>query len=172
MQAEESVILVDENDRVQGRAGKLAVHREGALHRAHSVLAFNARGELLLQRRAAEKYHSGGLWSNTCCGHPRPGERTEAAARRRLREEMGMRCALRPLFTFCYWVAVGDGLSEHEYLHVFAGRFEGAPSPDPREVEAWRWLPLEAIRREIATAPERYTVWFPLILERLGAPTA
>lgn len=167
MSAEERVILVDEDDVERGSAEKLRAHADGALHRAFSVLVFNRRGEILLQRRAAGKYHSGGLWSNTCCGHPRPGEETARAARRRLREEMGFECELVRLFGFRYRVELAGGLSEHEYDHVFAGRYDGAPLPDPAEVDAWRWTSLDAIRREVAEASERYTHWFPLLLERL-----
>jgi len=166
---EERVILVDENDVERGSAEKLRAHAEGVLHRAFSVLVFNPRGEVLLQRRAAEKYHSGGLWSNTCCGHPRPGEETARAARRRLREEMGFECELTPLFGFRYRVELADGLSEHEYDHVFVGRYDGDPLPDPGEVEAWRWAGLDAVRRDVLHASERYTYWFRLLLERLPA---
>jgi isopentenyl-diphosphate delta-isomerase len=161
------VILVDEHDRERGSATKSEAHRSGALHRAFSVLVFNRRGEILLQQRALDKYHSGGLWSNTCCGHPRPGEDTGAAARRRLREEMGFECDLRRLFAFYYRVELARGLSEHEYDHVFVGSYEGDPRPDPAEVEAWRWIQLSAVHREIAEAADRYTRWFPLILQRL-----
>src|SRR5690606_35442550 len=128
---------------------------------------FNPCGEILLQRRAAHKNHSGGLWSNTCCGHPRPGEDTGAAAVRRLREEMGFECELRRLSAFRYRVELAAGLWEHEYDHVFVGGYDGDPLPDPAEVEAWRWVPMDAVRREVAEAPERYTHWFPLVLERL-----
>lgn len=172
---EERVVLVDENDRPRGSAGKLEAHLSGELHRAVSVLVFNGRGEILLQRRAAEKYHSAGLWSNTCCGHPRPGERTIAAARRRLQEEMGIDCPLTRAFGFRYRAALAGGLSEHEYDHVFIGRYDGDPSPDPSEVGAWRWVGLDAVRRDIARAADRYTRWFPLVLDRLetgGRPAA
>jgi isopentenyl-diphosphate delta-isomerase len=171
MEDEERVVLVDEHDREHGSATKLQAHVQGALHRAFSILVLNRRGEILLQRRAAAKYHSGGLWSNTCCGHPRPGEETSAAARRRLREEMGFECDLRRLFGFHYRVELAGGLSEHEYDHVFVGRHDGDPLPESKEVEAWRWARVDAVRREIAAAAERYTYWFPLILDRLPAGT-
>lgn len=163
----ERVVLVDENDVERGSAEKLRAHADGALHRAFSVLVVNRRGELLLQRRAAEKYHSGGLWSNACCGHPRPGEDTARAARRRLREEMGFECDLTRLFGFRYRAALGNGLWENEYDHVFIGLHDADPRPDPGEVEGWRWEGPEALRREVAAAPERYTHWLPLVLERL-----
>ncbi|HEX7957304.1 MAG TPA: isopentenyl-diphosphate Delta-isomerase, partial [Pyrinomonadaceae bacterium] len=119
--ASEQLILVDADDRELGAGEKLEVHRAGALHRAFSVFVFDGRGRLLMQRRAAGKYHSGGLWSNTACGHPRPGEATRAAARRRLREEMGLDCELSAAFEFVYRAELGDSLVEHEYDHVFVG---------------------------------------------------
>ena len=167
MTTQERVILVDENDVDRGSEEKLRAHADGSLHRAFSVLVFNARGELLLQRRAADKYHSGGLWSNTCCGHPRPGEETATAARRRLGEEMGFDCDLQWLFGFRYRVELPGSMSEHEYDHVFVGRHNGDPVPNPGEFDAWRWAPLDTIRRDMMQAPERYTYWFRLLLERL-----
>ncbi|HEX2090857.1 MAG TPA: isopentenyl-diphosphate Delta-isomerase [Longimicrobiaceae bacterium] len=167
MSKEERVILVDEHDIERGSAEKLRAHVEGELHRAFSVVVFNRRGEVLLQRRAAEKYHSGGLWSNTCCGHPRPGEDTALAARRRLREEMGLDCDLEWICGFRYRAELRGGLAEHEYDHLFVGRYDGDPHPDPEEVEDWSWVPLDRVRREIADAAERYTPWFRHLLERL-----
>jgi isopentenyl-diphosphate delta-isomerase len=158
--AEDEVILVDESDRELGTAPKLAAHREGALHRAFSVFLFNSRGETLLQRRADDKYHSGGLWTNTCCSHPRPGEETAAAASRRLREEMGLSTPLLPLFHFTYRAALGGGLWEHEYDHVFIGRADQDPRPDPAEVAAWRWASAEEVAREMQSDPDRFTIWF------------
>jgi isopentenyl-diphosphate delta-isomerase len=146
---EERVILVDENDVERGTAEKLRAHAEGALHRAFSVIVFNRRGELLLQCRAGGKYHSAGLWTNTCCGHPRPGEDTLVAARRRLGEEMGIDCDLQPLFGLRYRADFANGLAENEYDHVFVGRYDGEPRPDPGEVQAWRWAPLDSLRGEL-----------------------
>ncbi len=162
----ERVILVDERDRPAGEAEKLEVHRQGKLHRAFSVFVLDACDRVLLQRRAAGKYHSGRLWSNTCCGHPRPGEDTRAAAQRRLVEEMGFQCALEPVAAFVYRAPLGD-LVEHEYDHVFRGRFDGEPRPDPREVEAWQWMPLVALEADLAAHPGDYSVWLPEALKRL-----
>jgi isopentenyl-diphosphate Delta-isomerase len=164
----ERVILVDRNDRPLGSAEKLRAHEEGWLHRAVSVLIVNTRGEMLLQRRHAQKYHSGGLWSNAACSHPRPGEATADAAQRRLEEEMGIRCDLAPAFPLLYRARLDGGLIEHEYDHVFTGRYDGTPSPEASEVTGWRWVPEAALREDVRRRPSRYTYWFRLILERLG----
>lgn len=158
--ATEAVILVDETDRPVGTAAKLEVHRSGQLHRAFSILVHDGAGNLLLQKRHPAKYHSGGLWTNTCCGHPRPGEDTAAAATRRLTEEMGFACALQPLGTHLYRADVGNGLVEHELVHLFAGVHTGAIHPDAHEAEATAWRPLAEIRCEAEATPERFTVWF------------
>jgi isopentenyl-diphosphate delta-isomerase len=160
MRSEETVILVDPNDVPVGTMGKLAAHQQGALHRAFSVFVFDEAGRMLLQRRADGKYHSGGLWSNTCCGHPRPDEDTAAGARRRLREEMGVDCALQPAFTFLYRADVGGGLTEHELDHVFTARCGDTPRPDPEEVGEWRWVSPDELSAEVREHPERFTVWF------------
>lgn len=157
----DQVILVNERDEAIGQAEKLAVHRSGALHRAFSVFAFNGQDEMLIQRRADDKYHSAGLWSNTCCSHPRPGEATEAAAHRRLQEEMGFDCPLTQVFGLLYKVQLGD-LYEHEYDHIFIGRYDGHPTPSPEEASAWRWVPVGALADEVDTAPEHFTYWFRL----------
>jgi len=166
--SDEQVVLVDEAGRPVGVEEKHAAHRgEGRLHLAFSVYVFNPAGELLLQRRAAGKYHFAGLWSNTCCGHPRPQEAVGPAAERRLAEEFGFRAELRPVFTFAYRARDPvSGLSEHEFLHVFVGEFSGEPRPAPAEIEAWRWTGPDEIRREIATAPESLTPWFRRTLHR------
>lgn len=161
------VILVNATDTAIGTADKLEAHRAGRLHRAFSVFVFNHRGELLLQRRAAGKYHSGGLWSNSCCSHPRPGEATEAAARRRLVEEMGFSCPLETVSAMVYRADVGGGLIEHEYDHLLIGRWSGRPSPDPAEVEDWRWVAMDALRQEVALHPRRFTYWFRAALREL-----
>jgi isopentenyl-diphosphate Delta-isomerase len=163
----ERVILVDEADVPLGTAPKLAVHRDGRLHRALSVLVLNDRGELLIQRRAGDKYHSAGLWANTCCSHPRPGEATVDAAHRRLREEMGFDCPLEPAGAFAYRADVGGGLVEHEYDHLFLGRWNGAPRPDPAEVSAWRWVPPGELMAWIRARPHDFAPWFPLALQEI-----
>ena len=160
----ESVILVDLHDRPLGTAPKLEAHRRGDLHRAFSVLIHDGEGNLLLQKRHSDKYHSGGLWTNACCGHPRPGEATDAAALRRLAEEMGFSCELTPLRTLIYRADVGSGLIEHELVHLFLGCWRGAVAPDADEAEAHAWRPLRAVRAEAAAKPERFTAWFRLYL--------
>lgn len=169
MPGQERVILVDQHNAVVGEAEKLDAHRAGALHRAFSVFVLDREGRVLLQRRAESKYHSGGLWSNTCCGHPRPGEDTRAAAVRRLEEEMGFRCALEPVGTFVYRAQLGE-LVEHEYDHVFVGRFEGNPTPDPAEVAEWRWARLDKLAGDLSERPECYTVWLPRALPLVRGP--
>ncbi|MCP4383451.1 MAG: isopentenyl-diphosphate Delta-isomerase [Hyphomicrobiales bacterium] len=162
------VILVDEADGETGTLDKLEAHRRGVLHRALSVILADADGNLLLQRRADGKYHSGGLWTNTCCSHPRPGEPVMVAAARRLEEEMGIACGLVPLFAVHYRAPVSNGLIENEFVHVAGGRFDGTPRPNPSEVAAWRWDKPEAIRRDVAADPERYSVWFRKYLDEFG----
>jgi len=157
---DEPLILVDEADAAIGTCGKLAAHRAGLRHRAVSVIVVDGEGRMLLQKRAAAKYHSGGLWTNTCCGHPRPGEEPEDAAVRRLREEMGFACRLRPLFIARYRSPVPPDLIEDEIVHVFGGHFAGTPSPDPGEVADWRRAGLGEIAADMLRAPERYSVWF------------
>jgi isopentenyl-diphosphate Delta-isomerase len=161
--AGEQVVLVDEHDRELGVSEKLRAHRDGALHRALSVFVFDDDDRLLLQRRAAGKYHSGGEWTNTCCSHPRPGEPVDEAARRRLREEMGIDCPVEKAFEFMYREDVGGGLIEHELDHVFVGRWSGEPRPDPAEADGWRWLSLAEAAEDASAHPERYTAWFRLI---------
>jgi len=164
----ERVILVDEADRELGAEEKLAAHRNGGrLHRAFSVFVFDDDGQLLLQRRADGKYHSAGLWSNTCCGHPRPGEEVTDAARRRLFEEMGFDCPLERRFSFEYKAELENGLTEHELDHVLVGRFAGNPNPDPSEVGAWRAVPPSEIESELAEDPEAYSAWFPIAFRQL-----
>lgn len=165
----EQVILVDRDDAPIGVSEKQDAHVRGRLHRAFSIFTFDSGGRILLQRRAASKYHSGGLWSNTCCSHPRPGEATAAAAQRRLFEEMGFDCPLTPAFSLIYRADVGGGLIEHEYDHVFVGTFDGEPAPDPHEVDACRWLHPRDIERELSQHPDRYTYWFRVAWTELKA---
>ncbi|HEU0096892.1 MAG TPA: isopentenyl-diphosphate Delta-isomerase [Rhizomicrobium sp.] len=166
------VVLVNERDGCVGRMEKLQAHREGLLHRAVTVYLFNPQGELLLQQRAAAKYHSGGLWSNTCCGNPMPHEETQGAARRRLYEEMGLRCALTPAFSLQYRLPLANGLIEHEFDHVFFGISDQAPVLNPDEAMAWRYLPLQAVQADIKARPARYTPWFKLTLSAIPAHAA
>jgi isopentenyl-diphosphate delta-isomerase len=161
------VVLVNEEDEPLGTAEKIRAHTEGWLHRALSVFVFDEAGRLLLHRRAADKYHSGGLWSNTCCSHPYPDEAPADAARRRLGEEMGFSCALRPAFHFTYRAPVGGNLTEHEYDHVFVGLVdEVTVQPNPAEVTDWAWVAPSTLRDDVAARPERYTVWFRRLLDR------
>jgi isopentenyl-diphosphate Delta-isomerase len=158
--AEELMVLVDADDRVIGTEGKLAAHRSGALHRAFSVIVWDRAGRQLVQKRARGKYHSGGLWTNACCGHPRPGEDVGEAALRRLEEEMGFACRLESLGTILYRAELDGGMSEHELVHVFRGTYEGPVAPDPVEVEDYRWARLDDLRADIAKDPEAFSVWF------------
>jgi isopentenyl-diphosphate Delta-isomerase len=165
---DELMVLVDEHDREIGAGPKLYVHRIGLLHRAVSVFIVNSRGEHLLQRRAPGKYHSAGLWSNSCCTHPRRGETPAATAHRRLHEEMGIACALQHVHSFVYRAAVGAALVEHEFDHVFVGVHEDAPEPDPQEVGAWRWASADRIARSLEHRPERFTAWFRVIYDHIA----
>lgn len=158
----ERVVLVDPSDAEIGVEEKLRAHQTGLLHRAFSVFVFHPSGALLLQKRASDKYHSGGLWSNTCCGHPRPGNDLRAEARRRLKEEMGIECALKKVFDFRYHSALPGGLTENELDHVFVGVSAQEPVPDPTEVEEWRWQRPRQIEQDLANDPTAYTVWFPI----------
>jgi isopentenyl-diphosphate delta-isomerase len=157
----ENVVLIDEADAAVGEGEKLDVHRTGTLHRAFSVFAFNAAGELLLQRRALSKYHSGGLWTNTCCGHPRPGEGTADAAQRRLREELGIGCGeLQPAGVLRYRAEIKD-LVENELDHLLVTTVSGEPDPNPDEVVEWRFVDPDELSAWIDERPEDFTAWFP-----------
>lgn len=160
----EEVILVDFADLQIGTMEKLQAHKEGRLHRAFSIFLFNERGEMLLQQRAFEKYHSGGLWSNTCCSHPRPNEEILDAAHRRLKEEMGIDCPLKKTFSFTYRAELDHGLIEYELDHVFIGKYDGPIFPNEEEVFAARWALPWTLLDEIAVEPEKFTYWFKRLL--------
>jgi isopentenyl-diphosphate Delta-isomerase len=161
----EYVILVDEKDAEIGQEEKMETHKRGLLHRAFSVMLFN-EGKILLHRRALGKYHSPGLWSNACCGHPRPGETVEAGARRRLQEEMGIYCpALQWRAKTQYSVSLKGGMTENEIVHLFLGKYDGPVDPDPEEVMDWAWRDLEEFRAEAPDSPD-YTYWLKLYVTR------
>lgn len=164
---EEKVILVNEKDEEIGKEEKIKAHKLGLLHRCFSILVFNSSGELLLQKRASGKYHSGGLWSNTCCGHPRPGEDVISAASRRLHEEMGFSCELRKIMVFSYKAKLDHGLTENEFDHVLTGKYDGDPVLNSEEAGGWRFVSLEALEKEINGSPEKFTVWFKIIILKL-----
>lgn len=161
------VVLVDESDKPTGVMEKQEAHVKGVLHRAITVYIFNSRQQLLLQKRAEEKYHSGGLWSNTCCSHPAPGEETLQAAQRRLYEEMGLRCPLTPMFTLTYRLLLDNGLIEHELGHVYFGVTDDLPLMNPAEVSNYEYRSLDDIAQRMVTAPEQFTAWFKLTFARI-----
>lgn len=166
---EEQVVLVDENDNAIGVEGKAAVHRSGKLHRAISVFIFDAGNRVLLQQRASTKYHSAGLWSNTCCTHPRPEEDNITAANRRLREEMGIECELSKAFSFVYQASLPNCLVEHEYDHIFFGRYDGEPVPNRDEADDWQWMDMEKLSVDVKRNPDSYSFWLAVCLDRVVA---
>jgi isopentenyl-diphosphate Delta-isomerase len=163
----ERVILVDESDTPLGTMEKMEAHEKGVLHRAFSVFIFNSNGEMLLQQRSFSKYHSGGLWTNTCCSHPREGETTIEAAHRRLQEEMGFDCEIEKAFDFIYKKELDKGLIEHEFDHVFTGGFEGEFRFNPNEVNAVVYKSVQEVLEEVAQNPENYTEWFKICLSEV-----
>jgi isopentenyl-diphosphate Delta-isomerase len=163
----EKVILVNELDEVIGEMEKMEAHEKGILHRAFSVFIFNDQNELLLQKRASKKYHSGGLWSNSCCSHPRAGELVVDAGVRRLSEELGFSVPLHASFSFIYEAKLENDLTEHELDHVLIGRYSGVPLMNPEEVEDWKYMGLDALAADMEQYPEVYTVWFQIIFERV-----
>jgi isopentenyl-diphosphate delta-isomerase len=163
----EYVILVDENDQQTGLMEKMEAHEKGLLHRAFSVFVFNDQNQLLIHQRAAEKYHSGGLWTNTCCSHPREQESITDAGQRRLQEEMGFTCAVEPVFSFIYKADLDGGMIEHEFDHVLIGRYNAAPNPNPEEVMDWRYVDLEEIVEDLSRHPEKYTAWFRIVFDKV-----
>ncbi len=162
----EHVILVNEHDEPLGTMEKMEAHEKGVLHRAFSVFIFNKNNELMLQQRAWHKYHSPGLWTNTCCSHQRLGEDSVAAGRRRLREEMGFDVSLEFKVSFIYKAPFENGLTEHELDHVLVGSFEGKPQLNPREVASWKWMPMNDLINDIEEHPDKYTVWFKIIFDK------
>lgn len=164
---EEYVILVDEADQEIGHMEKMEVHRQGLLHRAFSVFVFNHKQELMIHQRASSKYHSGGLWTNTCCSHPRPGETIISAGKRRLQEEMGFTCELKNVHSFIYKASLDNELTEHEFDHILIGNYEQAPKPNPNEVQDWKWINLSDLKLSLDGNPEQYTYWFKIAFSKL-----
>lgn len=162
---QEQVILVDADDQELGLMDKQEAHIKGLLHRAFSVLVFNAKGEMLLQKRALHKYHSAGLWTNTCCSHPRSGETVEQAAHRRLHEEMGFDCELTLKHKFIYKAPFTNGLTEHELDYVFVGTYDEDPAFNSHEVESFQWMSLEKLSADMQIDPGLYTIWFKIIMD-------
>ena len=162
----EEVILVDKNDNTIGAMGKMEVHEKGILHRAFSVFVLNNKNELLIQRRAENKYHSAGLWTNTCCSHQRKGESSIQAGQRRLFEEMGFRTSLQKLFSFIYKTSFDNGLIEHEFDHVLLGFSNDKPKINSSEVDDYKWVSLELLNEDLVLRPEKYTAWFLIIFDR------
>lgn len=161
------VILVDENNNEIGVEEKIKAHQERKLHRAFSIFIFNKKKELLLQKRSDNKYHSPGFWSNTCCSHPRPDKNLKEEAEKRLKEEMGINCKLRKSFSFIYKVKFDNGLTEHEYDHVFVGEFNEKPKPNKDEVSDWKWISLDKLKEEMSINPEKYTYWLKECLDKV-----
>ncbi|HLN53214.1 MAG TPA: isopentenyl-diphosphate Delta-isomerase [Lentimicrobium sp.] len=164
---EDLVILVDQDDNETGVMEKMQAHKEAVLHRAFSIFIFNSKGELMLQQRALNKYHSPGLWTNTCCSHPRPGEKTIDAAHRRLVEEMGFDCTFNEAFSFVYKAPFENKLTEHEYDHVFIGICDTIPSLNKDEVNSYRMATLNQVSAEMDNNPELFTVWFRIAFDRV-----
>ncbi|MDX1277833.1 isopentenyl-diphosphate Delta-isomerase [Oceanihabitans sediminis] len=163
---EEQVILVNERNEQIGLMPKLEAHEKALLHRAFSVFVFNDKNELMLQQRALGKYHSPGLWTNTCCSHQREGETNIQAGKRRLQEEMGFVTELEDSISFIYKAPFDNGLTEHEYDHVLLGKYNQEPKINPDEVAAWKWMPLEEVKKDMEMQPEHYTAWFKIIFDK------
>lgn len=163
----EHVILVDEQNNQIGIGEKVETHRQAKLHRAFSIFLLNSKGEMLVQQRAKTKYHCPGLWANTCCGHPRPGEAVEQAAHRRLQEEFGFDAPFAEKLSYIYKVAFDNGLNEHEFLHVFVGTADAKPAPNPEEIDGWKWISITDLKNDIVQRPEQYAYWFKLSVQKL-----
>ena len=162
---EEMVILVNEKDEQIGLMPKMEAHEKALLHRAFSVFVFNEQNELMIQQRAFGKYHSPGLWTNTCCSHQREGESNIEAGKRRLQEEMGFSTELNDTISFIYKAPFYNGLTEHEFDHILVGYFNGEPDLNPEEVHAWKWMSLEELKADMEKQPQLYTEWFKIIFE-------
>ena len=163
--AEKKVVLVDKNDNQIGLMPKMEAHQKGILHRAFSIFIINSQNQILLQKRSANKYHSAGLWTNTCCSHPREGENIIDAGSRRLHEEMGINTDLKVAFNFTYKAELENGLIEHEYDYVLIGKFNGTPKLNKDEAEDWKWISIEEVRKDIIENETDYTVWFVIAFE-------
>jgi len=164
---EERIVLVDEQGNDIGYDEKLKVHLEGKLHKAFSIFIFNNKKKLLLQKRAADKYHSGGMWTNTCCSHQRENESFYEALHRRLKEEVGFDCDLKELGRFVYRAEFNNGLIEHELDYVYIGEYDGEPEVNPNEIEEWKWVELEELKKDVVNNPSKYTCWLKPALEKV-----
>ncbi len=169
---EELVILVDEHDRQVGLMPKMEAHEKALLHRAFSVFVFNSKKELMLQRRALGKYHSPGLWTNTCCSHQRPEETNVQAGMRRLKEEMGFTTNLKESTSFIYKAPFENGLTEHEYDYILLGEYEDDPNLNPSEVAEWKWIAIDKLHEDMRSNPQKYTEWFKIIFDKFQAHIA
>lgn len=163
----EQVILVDKNNKPIGTEEKIKTHQEGKLHRAFSIFIFNSSDQLLIQQRAKQKYHCGGIWSNTVCSHPRPEETYSQATHRRLKEEMGFDCQMEKLFCFTYRAQFENGLIENEYDCVFKGKFDGQPQPNPKEVMNYQWVSIPELEKDIVNHPDKYSIWLKIALNKM-----
>lgn len=160
----EQVIIVDKNDKVLGKCSKQKAHNQAIRHRAFSIFIFNSKGKLLIQKRNPNKYHSGGLWSNSCCSHPRPGQTTDDAANIRLKEEMGIHCSLRKVSSFSYLSKVGDNIFEHEYDHIYSGISDDIPQLNQHEVIDFKWVGITDLLLDMTRRKANYTTWFRMIM--------
>lgn len=161
------VVIVDENDCALGQMEKMEAHEKAVLHRAFSIFLFDESGRMLIQQRAWDKYHSAGLWTNACCSHPRPGEATLQAAERRLREELGIQTELEAVFTYLYKASMENGLTEHEYDHIFVGQYAGDFALNAEEVAQVTYVDMNTLAQEIASKPDTFTVWFKALFPQI-----
>ncbi len=167
MKEEDKIILVNEHDDMVGTIDKMEAHKQGLLHRAFSVFIFNSKGEMLMQQRALTKYHSAGLWTNACCSHPMPGEKTTDAAQRRLMEELGFEAPIEKIFDFTYKAEFDNGLTEHEFDHVFAGEYEGEIDANPDEVKDFCYKEISEIKNMLQEHPQKFTAWFHIAFPKI-----